>query len=114
MLQYNEVVAMSDPCLAGQWFSSTLSTCHVLLHRLACVHAVQYNEVVARSMSDPIVGGSSDCLDIITKGHEQIGHMLATKAGRVLMDSIHGRFFLFSPSCLRPTLTALSHAAVPP
>lgn len=46
------------------------------------VCTAQYNEVVARSMSSELVGGSDECLGVLTKGHEQVGHMLTSRGGR--------------------------------
>jgi hypothetical protein len=38
-------------------------------------------QVVARSMSLPVVGGSDDCLGVIVKGHQQVGDLLTTAEG---------------------------------
>lgn len=36
----------------------------------------EYMDVYARSIADPAVGGSPDCLDLLHKGHEEIATML--------------------------------------
>jgi thymus-specific serine protease len=43
------------------------------------VEMEEYNEVVAHSMAAEDVGGSQECLNIITEGHASIGTLLATE-----------------------------------
>lgn len=54
----------------------------------AQVEMEEYNEVVADSMAAKDVGGSEECLSIITEGHKTIGTMLETKEGRTELESL--------------------------
>lgn len=46
-----------------------------------------YNNVVAKSMSNPIVGGSDNCLSVISEGHSYIGELLKSADGRKELES---------------------------
>jgi len=54
----------------------------------AAVNMEEYNEVVADSMASKDVGGSQECLTIITEGHKTIGEMLKTTEGRSDLESL--------------------------
>ena len=54
----------------------------------AQVNMEEYNEVVADSMAAKDVGGSQECLSIITEGHKTIGDMLQTQEGRSELESL--------------------------
>ena len=45
-----------------------------------------YNNVVAESMANPDVGGSDECLAVITQGHRDIGTLLQTEDGRRTLE----------------------------
>jgi hypothetical protein len=47
-----------------------------------------YNNVVAASMSNPVVGGSQACLDAIAGGHATIGDMLQSSDGQSQLASM--------------------------
>jgi thymus-specific serine protease len=59
-----------------------------------------YNIVVAESISNPDVGGSQACLDIVTNGHVTIKGMLETKEGR---DALAAQFNLCDADGLEKT-----------
>lgn len=54
----------------------------------AQVEMAEYYEVVANSMSNEYVGGSSDCLNAIKDGHVTVGEMLTTETGRRDLESL--------------------------
>ena len=48
----------------------------------ATVEMKEYNEVVGNALEMEEIGGSMECLDIVVKGHSQIGEMLSNVEGR--------------------------------
>lgn len=53
----------------------------------AAVDFPGYNNVVAESMANPLVGGSDACRAVIVEGHKQIGELLKTESGRRDLES---------------------------
>jgi len=48
----------------------------------AAVDFPGYNNVVAHSVANPDVGGSSECLAVVVDGHKEIGELLKSESGR--------------------------------
>lgn len=63
----------------------------------AAVEMAGYNEVVAESMANEGVGGSQQCLDVITEGHKAVGDLLATESGRRELEEM---FNICTPNAL--------------
>eukprot|EP00494_Astrolonche_serrata_P034396 UN34665 len=55
----------------------------------AQVDYIGYLDVVAKSLSNSLVGGSQDCVNAITSGHKQIQQMLQSQNGR---DTLSTKF----------------------
>jgi len=63
----------------------------------AAINFPGYNNVVAESMSNPLVGGSQQCLAVIVDGHRQINEQLQLAVGRRFLENM---FNLCSPNSL--------------
>ena len=64
---------------------------------LAAVEMPGYNEVVAESMANEGVGGSQQCLDVISQGHKTVGEMLKSESGRRELEE---KFNICTPNAL--------------
>lgn len=76
-------------CVSCLWSRARLKLPNVFFAAIANSAPVQavvdfpgYNDVVADSMSAPIVGGSSECLAAIATGHAQVGNLLQSAEGQ--------------------------------
>jgi len=58
-------------------------------------------DVVAASISNPSVGGSKECLEVVQKGHEVVGELLNLSEGEKNKCSAHMH------NCGVPALTGL-------
>jgi pimeloyl-ACP methyl ester carboxylesterase len=63
----------------------------------AAVEMVGYNEIVAESMANEIVGGSQQCLEVIVEGHKAVGELLETESGRRELEE---KFNICTPNAL--------------
>jgi hypothetical protein len=54
----------------------------------AQVEMEEYNEVVASSLAEEIVGGSQACLDSVREGHRAVGQLLVTSSGRRQLEEM--------------------------
>jgi serine protease 16 len=74
----------------------------------ATVDMYQYNDYVSQILKNKSIGGSNECLRIISKGHEQIGHMLEKSllivdsyARDSVLDRIASRFNICDKNSLK-------------